>query len=1340
MELKSKKGLLKRVISCAAALALTLTLIPANAGITASASNTSVNLAAGKTAYASTVNGSNTAAKATDANGSTRWESEYTDSEWIYVDLGSKQIMDCVEINWEGAYGKEYYLQVSDDGLDWTTVTYVTNGDGGTDTLKFDAAVGRYVRMYGLDRGSMWGYSIYEMKVYAPDNYAIGSTASYSSTGSSDVKNAIDGDANTDWYTGAESNAWISIDLGAQKNISGVGIDWTNAKAQCFTVQISDDNANWSTVYTSTGGVGGPYYLFSEVKSARYVKVNMTELTSQKTDYGISEFSVYGSSTSDVAYNELTKAAINNAWASSDDGSHPATNVKDGNLATRWIAATKDAEDITVELNSAVKVGAVKIDWEAACAKDYEVLVSTDNSNWTSVYKTTAGSVAAQLIRFGDISAKYVKIACTAAVDKYAYSIYEITVYEAKDVNRGADRDAKVENLQPHGVTASTEDGNNKAVNVADTDPETYWRPTTGGDACSIALDLGGNKNITGAEFIWEKSFAAKAYTVQVSADNENWTDVYSTDSASGTEQIIKFTANARYVRANITASNGKDGYKLITFEINGYTGAKEDTNTNVIVGQQLKTVNVTPSAAKVITNDSGMSGQGAPNHLAAGFSSGSQNDLVKENMYLQTTKDPIVFDYGQVEALGKMFVWNYNDTDHLDHGMRDILVEYSVDGNGWARLGQFELAKNIALENESYGGNMASNLADSNKPIDFGGVPARYVRITPVSSWSKGDNYGLSEVRIFRDKTRPKNDEAIALESWANDLDNKTAINATNNTGISAIAATDANDETVTNNANDMYLSNKGAKDSSLILNLDGTYSVDTLKIWNYNDASNLGSGIKEFKLFYTTSYAYSVNRKTNEEISAGARDTIDFNGGSWTQYGGTWVLPQGTGKDNMPASLEIDLQDIHAQTIRIEPVSNYNGSDTGFGLSEVRAYCGSGWAVEPSRTWSGLLSSSGSFKYQGNDSATPFATSGQGSGWLGGDGIQTLSLNGGQLSGDINASSKTMFTFQDSWIGNMGNYRTFDEMTHGYGASSGFTLGMKNMAFVMLTGNEPDPRNTRFYHKLNNGLSDNKQLGNILDARYWISDETVIDGVVYMIAAKIVDSMSLDCNDFLAFDLNASKLVNMSKNPTVIYDNLEANATNGFNYATVYEEGNYIYMYNRNDAGQLIVARTTKNDYKTLSNITFWNGSDWVSGQSNAAGISDYTPGNEFNITYMKSGPYAGYYVNVNTAGSIWGETQIGVSESITGPFKLPNESRLYTAPERYEVHFAYRNNPYIYEQWNYNAKAQPVLSPEGELLITYHFGIHDGRGTPAWGYFSALTKEFEHPSFINMFDIIG
>jgi len=50
---------------------------------------TGTNIALNKTATASSVNGTNTAALAFDGNTGTRWESAYSDPQWIEVDLGS---------------------------------------------------------------------------------------------------------------------------------------------------------------------------------------------------------------------------------------------------------------------------------------------------------------------------------------------------------------------------------------------------------------------------------------------------------------------------------------------------------------------------------------------------------------------------------------------------------------------------------------------------------------------------------------------------------------------------------------------------------------------------------------------------------------------------------------------------------------------------------------------------------------------------------------------------------------------------------------------------------------------------------------------------------------------------------------------------------------------------------------------------------------------------------------------------------------------------------------------------------------------------------------------------
>ena len=105
--------------------------------------------------------------KAVDGDMGTRWSSNWTDSESIQVDLGSVQPVGRVVLNWEAAYGRSYKIQVSSDGKLWTDVFSTTTGDGGQDVVRFPVTGARYVRMQGVQRGTGWGYSLYEFQVYA---------------------------------------------------------------------------------------------------------------------------------------------------------------------------------------------------------------------------------------------------------------------------------------------------------------------------------------------------------------------------------------------------------------------------------------------------------------------------------------------------------------------------------------------------------------------------------------------------------------------------------------------------------------------------------------------------------------------------------------------------------------------------------------------------------------------------------------------------------------------------------------------------------------------------------------------------------------------------------------------------------------------------------------------------------------------------------------------------------------------------------------------------------------------------------------------------------------------
>ncbi|MEY9875124.1 acyl-homoserine lactone acylase PvdQ [Streptacidiphilus sp. MAP12-33] len=102
-----------------------------------------------------------------DGNQGSRWASNWDDNEWIQVDLGARRRVGRVVLDWEKAYGKAYRIEVSDDGQHWTTVWSTTDGQGGTEDDAFTPVSARYVRMAGESRGTGWGYSLYELGVYA---------------------------------------------------------------------------------------------------------------------------------------------------------------------------------------------------------------------------------------------------------------------------------------------------------------------------------------------------------------------------------------------------------------------------------------------------------------------------------------------------------------------------------------------------------------------------------------------------------------------------------------------------------------------------------------------------------------------------------------------------------------------------------------------------------------------------------------------------------------------------------------------------------------------------------------------------------------------------------------------------------------------------------------------------------------------------------------------------------------------------------------------------------------------------------------------------------------------
>jgi len=129
-----------------------------------------------------------------------------------------------------------------------------------------------------------------------------------------------------------------------------------------------------------------------------------------------------------------------------------------------------------------------------------------------------------------------------------------------------------------------------------------------------------------------------------------------------------------------------------------------------------------------------------------SGLNSSDLHSIDAKDMWLSNVAGPqptwIRYEFDGIYKLHEMWVWNQNQVveSTIGFGAKQVTIEYSTDGVDWLALGDFEFAQASGLDDYSH-----------NTTVNFGGVPAKYVRLTVNSNWGGiVPQYGLSEVRFF--------------------------------------------------------------------------------------------------------------------------------------------------------------------------------------------------------------------------------------------------------------------------------------------------------------------------------------------------------------------------------------------------------------------------------------------------------------------------------------------------------------------------------------------------------------------------------------------------------------
>ena len=101
-----------------------------------------------------------------------------------------------------------------------------------------------------------------------------------------------------------------------------------------------------------------------------------------------------------------------------------------------------------------------------------------------------------------------------------------------------------------------------------------------------------------------------------------------------------------------------------------------------------------------------------------------------------------IQYGFDRVYKLDEMWVWNYNLAiePSVGFGARMVKIEYSTDGTTWTTLdGVAEFAQAPGQSG-----------CAANTKVNFGGVSAKYVKLTITKNWGVTKQTGLSEVRFY--------------------------------------------------------------------------------------------------------------------------------------------------------------------------------------------------------------------------------------------------------------------------------------------------------------------------------------------------------------------------------------------------------------------------------------------------------------------------------------------------------------------------------------------------------------------------------------------------------------
>ncbi|MGL5378452.1 discoidin domain-containing protein, partial [Clostridium sp.] len=541
-----------------------------------------------------------------------------------------------------------------------------------------------------------------------------------------------DGDKNSLWKPLEGENQWITIDLGENRNILGLKLDWkTTNKSKNYTIQVSKDNENWISLYKGTDNKFNDKELFKFASYGRYIRVLMEGNSKDFSE--LSELTVYGNEEGggDLVEDEkrVNVALGKEAFASSNIEGREPNKAIDADTSSMWRAETDGVEWITVDLCKLYNITGSKILWgKDSVYYSYKIEVSDDNKNWKEVLKSIASGQNMLPDNYSENWVRYVRI----TIDKLNGGVLEVpAIRELEVYGKDIAGVEKIPQNQMSVVTNSEEtiDRDNKALNTIDGIKDTMWHsqwtPTSENLPQDIVLSLDKSYKISKLNYLPRQDGSTNGrilkYNVYVSEDGKNFTKIEEEGvwANNKEEKQTNFEAiNASYIK--LECIDGLGDYATAS-EINIYeldsNGEEKKIPQNLIKAKA--------SSEELVGGNNGASNvlDGDPNTIW--HTNWTSAGLPQKPYYL-------IYDLG-----GTYNVEEFRYLPRQDSNSNGDIYKYNLYTS--------EDGENFKLVKEN--GTLAKDKTE--KTIKFNQTKARFVKFEVLDSY--GGHASAAEINIYK-------------------------------------------------------------------------------------------------------------------------------------------------------------------------------------------------------------------------------------------------------------------------------------------------------------------------------------------------------------------------------------------------------------------------------------------------------------------------------------------------------------------------------------------------------------------------------------------------------------